>query len=165
MADITLDTADIERSLLRLIDLAETNSTNPELCAEILAMLRDVKADAARAYSAVEQTVIAAAGKKSYEVPGLGMVEIKKSTKRSAWRHDELVPVIVSHALDERQFDPDTGEALEREAETVARVLRECVSFGAGKVTGLRARGIQPDEFCVEQEDGYSVRLPPRNET
>jgi len=58
--------------------------------------------------------------------------------------------------------DEETGE-FEREAHAVARVLRDCVSFGAGKVTGLRARGITPDEFCQETVDGYSVVLPPRS--
>jgi hypothetical protein len=72
------------------------------------------------------------------------------------------VPVVVARALDERQVDEATGE-YERESSAVARVLRECISLGAGKVTGLRARGIQPDEFCKEEPDGWAVMLPPRS--
>lgn len=129
--------------------------------AHLLSDLRAIKKDAARAYDEVERALLSLMGERKQEIPGLGVVEVKGSPRRTKWRHDELIPVIVSRALDERVFDPETGEAQEREAETVARVLRECISFGAGKVTGLRARGIQPDEYCQEDEMHYSIVLPP----
>lgn len=159
----TSDLDSIQPALERVARDVET-LTVPAPVAYVLARLRDIKQDAARAYDEVERHLLSIAGEKSYEIDGLGVVEIKGSPKRSAWRHDELIPVIVARALDERQKDPETGEILEREAEAVARVMRECIGFGAGKVTGLRARGIQPDEFCTESEMTYSVKLPPRAE-
>lgn len=137
--------------------------TSPDDVAVALVELADVKRRAARAYDEAERRYLILAPEKRYEVPGVGLVEVSKRTKRTGWRHAELLPVLVARALDERQLDEESGE-YEREASAVARVLRECVSFGAGKVTGLRARGIQPDEFCDETPDGYSVRLPPVQE-
>lgn len=175
MVDEREDTADelaqqaysaVQRVTSALHDLVSVAGEilDPFVLADLLASCRDMKQDLARVYDEVESLFLPLAGEKKLEVPNLGVVEIKSSPKRTQWRHDELIPVIVARALDEREYDPETGEALEREAVTVARVLRECISFGAGKVTGLRARGIQPDEYCTEDEVHYSVKLPPRNE-
>ena len=66
----------------------------------------------------------------------------------------------------ERMLDAAAGEERSTADLTgweAAQALRECISFGAGKVTGLRARGLQPDEYCKETPDGWSVQLPPRD--
>jgi hypothetical protein len=100
-------------------------------------------------------------------VEGLGEVEIKRRTKRTAWRHDELLPVVVARIMDEPTTLYDDDGTLLPYAQighNVASRLRECIGLGAGKVTGLRAMGIQPDEFCKEEADGYAVQLPPRAE-
>lgn len=149
--------------VLNEIDQHHTDVTNPEDVAHLLADLRDHKARVAEVFSTVEKHLLTLAGEKKLEVPGLGLVEIKRRTKRAKWQHDVLIPVIVARALDERVFDPVTGEAEEREAMTVARALRECISFGAGKVTGLRARGIDESEFCRVEPDGWAIQLPPRD--
>ena len=44
-----------------------------------------------------------------------------------------------------------------------AEALRKAISFGAGKVTALRSLGLQPDEYCREEQDGMTVELPPRD--
>src|SRR5688572_20959006 len=87
---------------LALNDLAALAGelVNSILLAELLASIRDIKADAARAYSEVERFLLAAMGERKIEVPGVGLVESKKRTKRTAWRHDELIPVVVARALD-----------------------------------------------------------------
>ena len=164
-ADVAVAASMLCREIAESYDLLVTTTAglgSPEDLALILADLRDLKSTAGEVYSQVEHTLLGVMGEKQVEVAGLGVVEIKRRTKRTAWRHDELIPVVVARALDERRVDEETGE-FEREAHAVARVLRDCVSFGAGKVTGLRARGITPDEFCQETVDGYSVVLPPRS--
>lgn len=138
------------------------DSTSVDDTALALADMVQVKRLAARVYDDIEKHLLSLMDSKRIEVPGVGLVEAKKAVRRSGWRHAELIPVVVARALDERRVDEETGE-YEREAEAVARVLRDCISFGAGKVTGLRARGIQPDEFCVEDEAHWSVKLPPRD--
>lgn len=127
--------------------------------AATLVDVRDVKKLAADVYSTVETALVSEAGEKSFDVPSLGRFEVRKKTKRSGWRHDELVPVLVAKANEERRLNTESGE-VETEGHAVARVLRACISFGAGKVTGLRERGLQVDEWCNEEDDGYAVMLP-----
>lgn len=146
--------------VLDLLDVTVTQLVDRDSLAAVLYALRDVKRRAAEVYSACERALLSEAGDKSFVVPNLGKFEVKRSTKRSGWRHDELVPVLVSKAMEERHFDGTSGE-VESEGHAVARVLRDCISFGAGKVTGLRDRGIQADEYCQVDEASYSVQLPP----
>lgn len=145
------------------LDRIAVQLADRDALAGLLVELRDVKVAAARVYTNTEQALLGEAGEKSFEVPGIGRVEIKRSTKRSNWRWDELVPVLTAKALTERHYDGEAGE-VESEGHAVARVLRDTIGFSYGKVTALRARGIQPDEFCSVDEESWSVQLPARSE-
>lgn len=152
----------LESAALFLAD--EANADDVALC---LYDMASVKRLAGRVYADMERHYLSLCSDPSdrkREVLGVGLVEVRKRTKRTGWRMDELIPVVVARALDERKADEETGE-IEREAVAVARAMRECLSISTGKVTGLRARGIQPDEFCLEEPDGYSVVLPAPPET
>jgi hypothetical protein len=131
--------------------------------ARLLVAIRDVRAAFAAFADRVESDLLIESGDKSWVVDGLGEVEIKRSIRRTGWRYDELVPIVVARVADEPGvlFDPETGERVPwtESAHRIAARLRECFSFSA-KVTGLRAIGIQPDEFCTEDEAAWSVRLP-----
>lgn len=133
----------------------------PADLARALAILRDLKQDAATIYSEIEQRYLDSLPDYGdrVEVPGLGVVETHRRTKRTKWDTDALVADVLGAAAgDDRAVgDLDPWEAV--------TALRECISFGAGKVTGLRARGLQPDEYCQETPDGWSVQLPPRDHT
>lgn len=145
---------------------APTVALSPETQAIVLAAIRECRAQLDVLYRKVASDLIATSGVKKFVVPGLGETEIKKRTKRTQWRKDELLPVVVARIVDEREtlYDVETGELLPYAVigQNIARRLSECISFGAGKVTGLRAIGIQPDEFCTEEPDGYDVKLPGR---
>lgn len=134
---------------------------DPADLARALAYLRDLKQDAATIYTDVEARYLGSLEEygQRVEVPGLGLVETHRRTKRTGWDHDALVADVLDAAAgDDRTIDDlDPWEAV--------AALRECISFGAGKVTGLRARGLQPDEYCKETPDGWTVQLPPRNHT
>ena len=143
----------------RLVDV----QVDRDSLAALLVGLRDVKTSAARVFANAERALLSEAGEKTFDVAGLGRFEAKKSIKRSAWRFDELVPVLVAKANEERHYDANTG-TVEGEGEAVARVLRDCVSFGYGKVTGLRARGIDVDEWCQVDGEAWSIVLPKRVE-
>lgn len=117
----------------------------------------------------LEQELLPLANERRFVVEGYdGEVEVKRNIKRTAWRHDELLPVVIALIMDEPAtiFDPETGELLPytQIGLNVARRLRECVGFGAGKVGGLRPIGLDPDEFCTVTEDGYSVKIPKRGD-
>lgn len=93
------------------------------------------------------------------EVDGIGVVEVKKRSDRKAWDHDRLTDLVVARAIDERVLDEETGE-YEREATAVAKALRDCAGISYWKVTGLRKRGIDPDEFCETTPGRVAVILP-----
>lgn len=133
--------------------------------AVMLSAIRDARARLADFAREVEQMLLAEAGERSFLVDGLGEVEVKRQTRRTRWRYDELVPQVISRLADEPEilFDPGTGERLPwvQTAHLLGARLRDCFSFSA-KVTGLRALGLQIDEWCIEESDGYSVKLPGR---
>jgi hypothetical protein len=146
---------------LEEVEMTAKEVTDPAELATLLAELRNVKGAAAVTYQWVENLLLDAAGNaRRLEVAGVGTVEIRKATKYLQWQHGELWKRVVALALDERVLDVDTGE-YEREADAVARVLLECAT-PAWKLTGLRARGIQVDEFCQVEPDGFTVKLPTR---
>lgn len=137
-----------------------TDPIPPETLAVILAAIRDCRADLAKLADEISGELIVSAGQKRFVVDGLGEVQIRRNTKRTEWDHDGLTRVLVARALDERVLNDETGE-YEPTHEAVARVLGECAR-PSWRVTPLRARGIQVDEFCREQPDGWQVSLPPR---
>ncbi len=134
---------------------------NSESLAIILVAIRDCKADLTILQKKVEQELVQTAGKKRFVVEGLGEVEVRKSTKRNEWDHEGLTRVLVAMAADERIVDEQTGE-YEREADAVARVISECAGISYWRVTPLRARHIQVDEFCHEEPADWQVQLPKR---
>lgn len=90
---------------------------------------------------------------KQEEIDGFGLVEKKWSSRSVRWKNDELLPVVVARAADERVLDQETGE-YEREGSAVARVLGEVFSFGYARVGALKERGIDPDEFREKSKEG-----------
>lgn len=95
-------------------------------------------------------------GRNTVHVDGVGAVEAKRGAKRTEWDHDALWRTVVARARDERAVDPDTGEVVESEGEAVGRVLAECAR-PAWRLTPLRDRGIDPDEYCHTQPGRISV--------
>lgn len=85
---------------------------------------------------------------KHFEVPGLGVVEFKRSTSRKQWRHDDLRKEILSIC---RANDYDALE-----------VLNECAS-PTWRVTALRAIGIDPADYALETPGEVSPVLPSRD--
>lgn len=106
-----------------------------------------------------------ALGRNGVEIEGVGHVEIKRATDRKEWDRHQLVRAVLDSRLpitDDGELDSrDTGEA-EVDGETVscspdlAKVL-SVWNLGAPRVTVLRGRGIDPDEFCASSPGKLSV--------
>lgn len=153
-------------------DLCEVDysAVQPDLSADdlvyLLVAIRDARAAYATLYDVVQKELLANMGEKQIVVDGVGEVEVKHATKRTQWDHEQLIPAVVGRLADEPGmfFDPDDGVLLPFQTigHNVARRLRECVSFGAGKVTGLREVGIDPSEYCVEEYGKAQIKLPKR---
>jgi hypothetical protein len=128
--------------------------------AVLLVALRDARGALADFAGQVERDLLAVMGERSIEVEGVGLVEAKKSTRRTKWQNHDLYVRVVARALDERKLDETTGE-YESEGTAVARVLEECAR-PSWRLTALRALGLDPDEWCDVDEGAWSIKLPGR---
>lgn len=138
----------------------------PEALAIVLVAIRECRAELANLYDHVERDLLSVMDEKKMVVEGVGEIEVKHATRRTKWEHETLIPAILSRLADEPGvfFDPDDGTFLPNQTvgANVARRLNECVSFGGGKVTGLRAIGLDPDEFCETDYGKAQIKLPAR---
>lgn len=132
-----------------------------------LAALREVKADLRLSEDLLVKAIGDRLTRRTTIVDGLGEVTRARNVTRRAWDHKALFRRVIAAARDERQVDPDTGEA-EDPFEAAARVLAECItpSWKVGRhgkddqpATGLRACGIDPDEYCQTEERGWTVTI------
>lgn len=153
---VLLDTETLIAGLSSLSDQLE-ESDDPELLAQMIVRVRRLVAEL-REFAATVERRYAEIAPKAAEFAGIGLVEVKRETKRTAWQHDEILKRIVAMARDERAFDETTGEALEDEFSCLARVLSECARF-EWRVTPLRARGLDPDEFCHTEYGKPAVKV------
>lgn len=133
---------------------------NPNEAVFRLMQIRGLKAHLADVAAEIERVLIESAPSRKFVVPGIGEVQIRKSMRRTDWDNEGLTRVLVAYALDERKLDEITGE-YESAHEAVARLLTEC-SRPSWRVTPLKARGLDPSEFCHEEPDAVSVQLPAR---
>lgn len=152
--------------LEQIIAEYEAGEHDRDMLVRVLCEVRDLRADLASFAADVTRDLLPLATEKKFIVSGLGEVTVRKQTKRTAWQHDQLLPALIARIMDEKEtlYDPETGELLPytQIGHNLTARLRACVSFGAGKVTGLRSIGLQPDEFCTETPDGWGVELPAR---
>lgn len=74
-----------------------------------------------------------------HELPGIGMVEVRRSKDRKAWQHDR----VQSDWLNAITVD---GEYLD--PAQVRDAFLSVASISGYKVTGLRELGLDPDDYC-----------------
>lgn len=135
-------------------------------CIDLIFTIADARRDLGFLDDMLRKEIQANAGAKKIETAH-GVVEIKQSTRRTQWDKDALLAHATARIIElpgvltdeEGEIRPPAAIA----AEVVAK-LRDVVSISAGKVTGMRALGLQPDEFCQEDPQGWSLVLPARTE-
>ena len=121
--------------------------------------LQQVLADLRLLESDVKRYIADTMPDRKVTVEGVGTVERKAKVTRKGWDSVELLRRLVGSAL----VDPDTGEIPDSPMEAADRILREvtaCLPITGStgwRVTALRDRGIDPDEWCTEERDGYSI--------
>lgn len=126
----------------------------------LLAALRDAKQAVAECFDKVESYLTACrptvVNTKTGEIKpvremlvvGLGTVEFKSSTRRTDWRNDDLWRDVVKHAKD------NDGDPI--------ALLSECAR-PSWRVGPLRAIGLNPADYCVEELEAVKPVLPPRD--
>lgn len=166
LAEIVQSLTEMPDDLLAdYVTVTATDEIPPEALAVVLVAIRECRMQLASLSSTIERDLLQIMPKKLI-VAGVGEVEAKRTSSRTAWDYETLIPAIVGRVADEPGmfFDPEDGTQLPYQTigHNIARRLRECVSFSGGKVTGLRALGIDPSEYCHETWGDAQVKLPAR---
>lgn len=79
--------------------------------------------------------------------------ERSRSAKRTAWQKEDLLRAV----LDSRYVSQQTGEV--RDESQLDKVL-DVFPLGTPRVTALRARGFDPDEWCDEAwNEGWTIQI------
>jgi hypothetical protein len=118
-----------------------------------LVAIRDVRASLAITAGRLEKELASASGEKRFTVEGLGEFEVKGNVRRVKWDREELLRAV----MDSRLVNEATGEITD---ETPVDKVLQVWNLGAPRVMALRARGLDPDEFCEATFEGWQVRLP-----
>lgn len=97
-------------------------------------------------------------------VASVGVLERRAGKKRTAWDHTRLASLLAARVGD-RRFDPATGEELARPpavlAQDVADELLACAGLSYWKTGALKARGLDPGQFCEEEPGRTTVGIRP----
>lgn len=81
-------------------------------------------------------------------VPGFGTFIRRKKTDRTKWEKEDLLRLV----LDSRTVNEQTGET-ESQLDAVLAVW----NLPAPRTRALRARGIDPDQFCHTEPGGWAI--------
>ena len=84
-------------------------------------------------------------------VEGIGLVHLERPVRRSGWKTDDLRRVV----LDSRRVD-ENGDAVE---ETPVDKLLHVWSLGAPRLTALRERQIDPDDYSSSKVGSPKIKI------
>lgn len=116
-----------------------------------LAAIREARTQLAHVEHELENR-LAPVMDKRVVIPGVGTFEKHAKKNRTQWDRDDLLRAV----LDTRIVDKDTGEVLD---ETPLQKVLQVWNLGAPRVTALRQRGLDADEFCRSEPAGFSIQL------
>jgi hypothetical protein len=122
--------------------------------AQLLAYIRQARRDLAGIEHDLERDLGKQMGERRVTVTGVGTLERHRDRSYRGWQTDDLLRAV----LDTKLVDPETGEMVE---ETPLDKVRAVWNLGAPRLTALKDRGLQPDEFVDEVVDkgGWKIRL------
>lgn len=86
------------------------------------------------------------------EFPGIGTVDVRRSTTRRAWEHDQLTTDWLNTFMEGRGGEtPDPFD--------VVAEFRKVASVGSWKVRGLRDYGIDVSDYCNSEPGAPTVQI------
>jgi len=133
--------------------------------AALLAAVRRARATLAFLESEVETAVAGLMASNVVTIPEVGVLERRGGRKRTEWDHARLASLLAVRVADQRRVDPDTGEILPRPpgrlAQDVVDELLACAGVSYWKVGELRARKVDPADFCEEGPGRQTVGIRP----
>jgi hypothetical protein len=86
------------------------------------------------------------------EIPGVGVVEVRRSRNRRAWQHEQLRSAWLNEYLSR-----NGGEA--PDPFTVVADFLKVASINGWKVTGLREYGLEADDWCDSEPGTPTVQV------
>lgn len=89
-------------------------------------------------------------------VEGVGPVDITRARDRKAWDERGMIQAVIDRRMEER------GGEMPNEPWEVVEWVLEVASVDYGRVTPLRALGLDPDDYCTSTPGRVGVSLPPR---
>lgn len=101
-------------------------------------------------------------------IDGLGSLETKRRSTRTKWESERLFGLLVDRICDEGFVDPHTGEMVgdPATAKRIADGLRERLAAAVPltasmgwRVGGLKAAGIDPNDFREQEHGPYTTRI------
>jgi hypothetical protein len=94
------------------------------------------------------------------ELDGLPVMERRRGKDRKAWQSSELLHRLIRDTLDPDRTGeiPEAGEAIELVEKVVLETMPVTGSMG-WRVTALKARGIDPDEWCETAPGRTTVQI------
>lgn len=89
---------------------------------------------------------------KQHTIMGVGTFEKHRKTSRTKWDVEDLRRAV----LDTRRVNPNSGEVVE---ETPLEKVLEVWNLGVPRITAVRGRGLDPDEFCRVEKGAMTLQL------
>lgn len=115
-------------------------------------ILADAYRILAQIRSQLEQGIGARMDDKQVTVDGVATFVRHFKKDRTKWDKDDLLRVV----LDSRVIDPDTGEIKD---ETPLDKVLAVWNLPAPRITALKARGIDADQFAHTERGGYQIEV------
>lgn len=129
-----------------------TEGDDPDTLARTLTQIRQVRRTLADLERACERQLADCAPQRTFDIDGLGRIEIRRQLRRTGWDHDGLVTAVAKATAGQYGFDiGEIGDTL--------RVYRRCVSTGPAKTAFETLTGHSRDEFCEVEPNGVSVTV------
>ena len=128
-----------------ILDVEGTTLTEAVGC---LSVLRDHVANLRRYDAALERWIAAIFRDQHWrdpqEVAGIGLVDVKRSTTRRGWDHEQAAKAWLAAWLDAHGGEvPDPFDLL--------REFRSAATVAGWKVGQFRALGLDPDDYCTTE--------------
>lgn len=124
-----------------------------------LAAVRKITGDLRDLAAGIETDVAALMPDKQVEIPGVGVIERRKGTDRRKWQSEDLLRTLIRDELDDGTGElPSPAETLDRVLGVVTACMPVTGSLG-WRVTALRERGIDPDEWAECTPGRVSVQI------
>lgn len=160
--DLAAELPVIQQALNDLSEAAERHQGDTETLAYMLATLREIRAGWSLAEMEVEAKLADAMGGNVMVIPGVGVLERRKSKSRKNWDHTAVASWLAARVAD-KPFSQTTGEKLDTNelCDEVAREILECAGVSYWKVSALKQRDCDAGKYCEETEARVTVTVRP----